>query len=167
MPVGAAGEVALRRLATVAAYGLPLVFILAPLLAFLVYSFFWVDHTEMHYDVSLLNYRRFFAEETFPRVFRQTCVLCLEVAALTILFAYPVAYFLAGLTGRKKYILVMMLLVPLLMSYIIKIYAIRSILGGILGFGGRGMISWLFRLIFFRFGWTILKRVIGRTLTGR
>lgn len=44
---------------------------------------------------------------------------------------------------------------------------IRSILGSILGFGGGGMMSWLFRMIFLRFGWTILKRVIGRTLTGR
>ena len=129
LPVGPAGTDALRRLTIAAAYGLPMVFILAPLAGFLVYSFFWVDHTEMHYDISLLNYERFFAEETFPRVFRQTCVLCLEVSFLTILFAYPVAYFLAGLTGRKKYILVMMLLVPLLMSYIIKIYAIRSLLG--------------------------------------
>lgn len=44
---------------------------------------------------------------------------------------------------------------------------IRSILGSILGFQGRGLFGWLLRLIFLRFGWTILKRVIGRTLTGR
>lgn len=124
------GEAGRRRLLVAIAYGLPVAFILLPLVLFLVYSFFWVERTEMHYDVSLLNYQRFFAEETFLRVFRQTCVLCLEVSVLTIAFAYPVAYFLAGLSGRKKYILIMLLLVPLLMSYIIKIYAIRSILGG-------------------------------------
>jgi spermidine/putrescine transport system permease protein len=60
----------------------------------------------------------------------QTCVLCVEVAFLTVLAGYPVAYFLAGLRGRKRYILLMLMLVPLLMSYVIKIYAIRSILGG-------------------------------------
>ena len=130
LPLKASGEGAWRNLAVAVAYGLPIVFILLPLVLFLVYSFFWVDHTEMHYDISLLNYRRFFEEETFLRVFRQTCVLCLEVSILTIAFAYPVAYFLAGLSGRKKYILITLLLVPLLMSYIIKIYAIRSILGG-------------------------------------
>ena len=43
---------------------------------------------------------------------------------------YPVAFLLASLKGRRKYLLLMMVLVPLLMSYIIKIYAIRSILGG-------------------------------------
>jgi spermidine/putrescine transport system permease protein len=54
----------------------------------------------------------------------------LEVAGLTILLGYPVAYLLAALRGRKRYMLLLLLLVPLLMSYIIKIYAIRSILGG-------------------------------------
>jgi spermidine/putrescine transport system permease protein len=140
LPVAPSGEDAVRRMAAVATYALPMVFILVPLATFLVYSFFWVDRTEMHYDISLLNYRRFFAEETFLRVFRQTCVLCLEVSFLTVLFAYPLAYFLAGLSGRKKYILVMMLLVPLLMSYIIKIYAIRSILGGN-GFLNRALLA--------------------------
>jgi spermidine/putrescine transport system permease protein len=52
------------------------------------------------------------------------------VAALTTVAGYPVAFLLASLKGRRKYLLLMMVLVPLLMSYIIKIYAIRSILGG-------------------------------------
>ena len=129
-----------RGLAIAAAYGLPLFFILAPLLAFLVYSLFWVSGTEIHYDITLVNYQRFFSEETFIPVLRQTVVLCLEVAALGILFGYPVAYFISGLKGRKKYTVLMLLLVPLLMSYIIKIYAIRSILGGN-GFLNRALVA--------------------------
>ena len=38
--------------------------------------------------------------------------------------------YLANLKGRRRYLVLLMVLVPLLMSYIIKIYAIRSILGG-------------------------------------
>jgi spermidine/putrescine transport system permease protein len=119
-----------RSLSALLAYGLPILFILVPLAAFLVYSLFWVEGTEMHYDLTLVNYRRFFTDEIYVPVLRQTIVLCLEVAALGILFGYPVAYFLSSLKGRKKYTLLMLLLVPLLMSYIIKMYAIRSILGG-------------------------------------
>ena len=48
---------------------------------------------------------------------------------ICILLAYPAAYFLTTLKGRWRYALLMLLLVPLLMSYVIKIYAIRSILG--------------------------------------
>jgi spermidine/putrescine transport system permease protein len=119
-----------RGVALLAAYGLPIFFILLPLCGFLVYSLFWVEGTELHYDLTLVNYRRFFTEEIYVPVLRQTVVLCLEVAALCVAFGYPVAYFLSGLRGRKKYTLLMLLLVPLLMSYIIKMYAIRSILGG-------------------------------------
>ena len=44
---------------------------------------------------------------------------------------------------------------------------VRNVLGGLLGFGGRGLIGWFMRLIFLRFGWGLLKRVLGRALTGR
>ncbi|MBI2254644.1 MAG: ABC transporter permease [Proteobacteria bacterium] len=84
----------------------------------------------MSYALTLGNYQRFFTDPVFLPVLWQTCVLCFEVAILTILAGYPVAYFLAGLKGRKRYVLLMLMLVPLLMSYVIKIYAIRSILGG-------------------------------------
>jgi spermidine/putrescine transport system permease protein len=123
------------------AYLLPVVFVLLPLAAFFVYSFFSVQGVELVRQPTLLNYRRFFADEIYLPVFLRTCRLCLEVAALTILLGYPVAYLLAALKGRKRYVLLLLLLVPLLMSYIIKIYAIRSILGGT-GFLNR-FLMWL------------------------
>jgi spermidine/putrescine transport system permease protein len=133
-------DIVWRALAILSAYGLPMFFILLPLAAFLVYSLFWVEGTEMHYDLTLVNYRRIFTEDIYLPVLRQTVVLCLEVAGLGIAFGYPVAYFLSGLRGRKKYTLLMLLLVPLLMSYIIKMYAIRSILGGT-GFLNRALVA--------------------------
>ncbi|MBK1869808.1 ABC transporter permease [Aestuariivirga sp. YIM B02566] len=115
---------------SVLAYGLPFLFIVAPLLSFLTYSFFWVEGGQMHYDLTWRNYSRFFTDAIFIPVLWQTCLLCLAVAVLAALLGYPVAFRLATLSGRRKYILLMLVLVPLLMSYIIKIYAIRSILGG-------------------------------------
>nr|WP_298687775.1 ABC transporter permease [uncultured Dongia sp.] len=116
--------------ATGAVFAFPIAFILLPLAAFLAYSFFWTEQGVMSYALTLRNYARFFTDPVFLPVLRQTCVLCLEVAFLTVLAGYPVAYFLASLRGRIRYILLMLMLVPLLMSYVIKIYAIRSILGG-------------------------------------
>ena len=46
-----------------------------------------------------------------------------------ILLGYPVAYFLARYAGKFKYAILLMLIIPLFMSYIIKIYMMRSILG--------------------------------------
>ncbi|MEO5757300.1 MAG: ABC transporter permease [Mesorhizobium sp.] len=122
-------EKRLSQLVTVLAFTLPVVFVLVPLVIFLGYSFFSVDQGTIVHDLSLGNYIRFFTDPVFPRVFWNTIVLCLSVAAICILFAYPAAYFLTMLKGRWRYALLMLLLVPLLMSYVIKIYAIRSILG--------------------------------------
>lgn len=128
---GAKSAVSLRHWpALIGVFFVPVMFILLPLVAFLAYSFFWTEQGVMHYDLTWRNYQRFFTDAIFLPVLRQTCLLCLEVAVLTVLAGYPVAYFLAGLRGRKRYILLMLMLVPLLMSYVIKIYAIRSILGG-------------------------------------
>ena len=128
--VGTARKGAGPKLLACLAYGLPAVFILAPLLSFLAYSFFHMENGQIVRDLSLSNYRRFFSDAVFLPVLWQTCLLCLGVAALAILFGYPVALFLATRRGRRRHFLLLMVLVPLLMSYIIKIYAIRSILGG-------------------------------------
>jgi spermidine/putrescine transport system permease protein len=113
----------------VLAFALPVVFVLVPLTIFLGYSFFSVDQGTIVYGLSLGNYIRFFTDPVFLPVFWNTIVLCVSVAIICILLAYPAAYFLTTLKGRWRYALLMLLLVPLLMSYVIKIYAIRSILG--------------------------------------
>jgi spermidine/putrescine transport system permease protein len=119
----------LSLLVTVLAFCLPVVFVLVPLAIFLGYSFFSVDQGTIVYGLSLGNYVRFFTDPVFLPVFWNTIVLCVSVAIICILLAYPAAYFLTTLKGRWRYALLMLLLVPLLMSYVIKIYAIRSILG--------------------------------------
>ncbi len=128
--VGSAQTGVWPRLLAAFAYCLPLVFIVAPLLSFLSYSFFSMENGQIIHDLSLLNYKRFFTDAIFLPVLWQTCLLCLAVATLSTMLGFPVAFLLANLKGRRRYILLLMVLVPLLMSYIIKIYAIRSILGG-------------------------------------
>lgn len=118
------------RLLAAFAYGLPILLILAPLASFLAYSFFRMEGGQIVADFGLGNYRRFFTDAIFIPVLWRTCLLCLAVAALAILTGFPVAFLLANLRGRLRYFVLLMVLVPLLMSYIIKIYAIRSILGG-------------------------------------
>ncbi|TIS92734.1 MAG: ABC transporter permease, partial [Mesorhizobium sp.] len=119
----------LSQLVTVLAFALPVIFVLVPLAIFLVYSFFSVDQGTIVHSPTLGNYVRFFTDPIFLPVFWNTIVLCVSVAVICILLAYPAAYFLTTLKGRWRYALLMLLLVPLLMSYVIKIYAIRSILG--------------------------------------
>lgn len=45
--------------------------------------------------------------------------------------------------------------------------AVRDMIGGALGFKNSGVMSWLVRLLVMRYGWGLLKRLLGRALTGR
>ena len=118
-----------RAALTLLAYGLPILFIVLPVVSFLSYSFFRVEGATIIYEPTFANYIRFFEDEIYLPMFFRTALLALEVALLAVLFGYPVAVLLASLEGRLKYIATLLFVVPLLMSYIIKIYAIRSILG--------------------------------------
>jgi spermidine/putrescine transport system permease protein len=119
----------MSTLVTVLAFSGPLFFIVLPLAMFLSYSFFSVQDGQIDHALTLANYVRFFNDPIFLPVFWNTCGLCLSVALICVILAYPAAYLLASLQGRWRYALLMLLMVPLLMSYVIKIYAIRSILG--------------------------------------
>src|SRR5262245_48132436 len=93
-----------RRALTAAAWIPPLAFILVPLLLFTVQSFFQVQGTDIVYQLTLKNYVRFFTDPTFYDTFGWSCLLALGVAVLTVLLGYPVAYLLASLGGRTKYV---------------------------------------------------------------
>ena len=75
------GERAMRAGLTAVAYGAPLLFILVPLLLFLLQSFFYVENTEIVHSFTLANYVRFFSEATFIPIFFYTCLLSLGAVA--------------------------------------------------------------------------------------
>ncbi len=114
---------------TIISFILVISLILIPLGSFLSYSFFTVEGTDIIHELSLFNYREFLIGEIYINTFIRTIFLALTVMFICILLGYPVAYFLARYAGRYKYAILLMLIIPLFMSYIIKIYMMRSILG--------------------------------------
>ena len=114
---------------TVVSFLLVIFLILIPLASFLSYSFFTVDGTDIIHEFSLFNFTEFFVDEIYINTLVRTIFLALVVMLACILLGYPVAYFLARYAGKYKYAVLLMLIIPLFMSYIIKIYMMRSILG--------------------------------------
>ena len=114
---------------TILSFTFVILLILVPLASFLSYSFFTVEGLEINHELSLSNYREFLVGEIYIRTLFRTIFLALVVMFSCILLGYPVAYFLARYAGRFKYAILLMLIIPLFMSYIIKIYMMRSILG--------------------------------------
>ena len=114
---------------TILSFTFVILLILVPLASFLSYSFFTVEGLEINHELSLSNYKEFLVGEIYIRTLFRTIFLALVVMFSCIFLGYPVAYFLARYAGRFKYAILLMLIIPLFMSYIIKIYMMRSILG--------------------------------------
>lgn len=98
-------------------------------MSFLVLSLFRVENNQIVREVSLVNYAEFFENSSYRTTFLGSLWLCTRVAACTLLMGYPVAWFVWRRRGRVRNILLLLTALPLFMSYIVKLYTLRSVLG--------------------------------------
>ncbi|MDP6786678.1 MAG: ABC transporter permease [Rhodospirillales bacterium] len=122
---------------------------LLPLLMIIYYSFSGEGS-------SLQYYEEFFVGALYLRVLWTTIEVALSTAALTLLLAYPVAYYLAQQPPKRRAIMGLFLLLPFYTSILVKSFAFTVFLGyqGIansalrLAFGPEGGLEMMFN----RFG---------------
>lgn len=108
---------------------IPMATVVAPILAFLVISLFRVESNQIVREVSLGNYAELFGNPTYRSTFFGSLLLSTEVAAFSLLAGYPVAWFVWRRRGRLRNILLLITVLPLFMSYIVKLYTLRAVLG--------------------------------------
>lgn len=104
-------------------------FIVAPLLSFLIYGFFSVEENRIVHAPTLANFAELFTNAAYRGTFLRTLRLAVEVAAINLVLGYAVAVFIWRRGPSARFLLMIGLAIPLLMSYVIKIYAMRSVLG--------------------------------------
>ncbi|MDQ0395702.1 ABC transporter permease [Labrys monachus] len=109
--------------------GLPLLFVLAPILSFVLISFWTLDNGHIVTQFTLGNYLAFLGDDSYLSVYGGTVLLSLEVTVVNTVLASFVALFIFRRAARVRFLLLMAFVLPLFMSYIIKIYSIRGILG--------------------------------------
>ena len=119
----------MRWLIFLAVAAVPFIFIVAPIASFLLLSLFRAEKNLIIRDVSLDNYANFIGSWTYAGTFLGTVLLCLEVMALSIVVGYPIAWYIWQQKGTSRYLLLLLAAVPLFMSYIVKLYTLRSMLG--------------------------------------
>ena len=107
----------------------PALLIVAPIVSFLVISLYRAEKALIVREVSLDNYTGFFGNWTYFGTFLGTVLLCLEVMGVAVLIGYPVAWFIWQQKGSRRYLLLLLAVMPLFMSYIVKLYTLRSMLG--------------------------------------
>ncbi len=120
-----------RRAATLA--GLPglylLLLFLLPLLIMVVFSFRDGISGAAYHTFTLDNYREFLQRPGFFRLLWNSGLIALAVAAVSTILAYPLAYFLVYNAGRRRIMLLTLLIVPTWTSYLLRVFAWRLILG--------------------------------------
>ena len=106
------------------------VFLLLPYALLFCYSVWSVSPSQMIvHSWTLDNYR----ELLHVDVYRQTLFRSMWIAARVMLFAlllaYPLAYYLSFQASRRKDLLYQLVIIPLWVSYLVRAYAWKTILG--------------------------------------
>jgi spermidine/putrescine transport system permease protein len=103
--------------------------IVIPILIMFLTSFFTKVNSDIVYKVTLNNYWEFFKKSIyFPILFR-TLLLAISVAITAIILGYPLAFWVSRKLKRFRNQLYMLIIVPLWVSYLVRIIAWRTILG--------------------------------------
>lgn len=149
---------ALRRLILeIIAYLTPIIFIVvvlvfAPLLIIFFFSFLKSGpYGEIIYSFSLENYKAIFVGG-YGMVFLRSIYLAFQTNIFCILIGYPIAYYIAIYGEKWKAILIFLVIVPSWSSYLIRLYALKTIVGskGIVNemLLGMGIISEPLRMLY-------------------
>ena len=104
-------------------------FLLLPYLLMFLNSFWTVrDGTILHHW-NLGNYATLFKNPLYVQVLFRTVRIAAGVTMASLLLGYPLAYFLSFHAGPRKELLYQLVIVPLWVSYLVRGYAWKTILG--------------------------------------
>jgi spermidine/putrescine transport system permease protein len=106
-----------------------LALVVAPNLYLLVFSFWSNEIGTVVQEFTFENYVRAFTSEVFLTLLVRTFLIATFAAVMATLIAYPGAYLVVRKLGRWKLAAALLVLVPLWVSYLMRVFAWRIILG--------------------------------------
>jgi spermidine/putrescine transport system permease protein len=93
------------------------------------HSFWLVRDGSLVHQWNLQNYRALFSNPLYIQVFLRTARIAASVTLCSLLLGYPLAYYLSFYAGPRKELLYQLVIVPLWVSYLVRGYAWKTILG--------------------------------------
>ena len=121
------------RLGPVVAVGSPAFYMAllfaAPMFVFLVYSFWYLEGWEIIREWTLKNYMEVLANTTYLRLIGRSIFIGLITASITVILSYPVAYAMSFRMKEGREIILLLMILSLFSSYLVRIYAWKTILG--------------------------------------
>jgi spermidine/putrescine transport system permease protein len=105
------------------------VLVLVPNIFLLLYSLWQNDLGTIIHHWNVENYRTLFGSQVFQVLLQRTFLIALASAGIATLIAYPLAFLVVRRFGRFKTTAALLILVPLWVSYLMRVFAWRIILG--------------------------------------
>jgi spermidine/putrescine transport system permease protein len=105
------------------------VFLLLPYALMFAHSFWAVRDGTVVHQWNLNNYHTLFSKPVYFEVLLRTMRIAASVTLCSLLLGYPLAYYLSFHSGARKELLYQLVIVPLWVSYLVRGYAWKTILG--------------------------------------
>jgi spermidine/putrescine transport system permease protein len=101
----------------------------APMALLAVYSFWRQDGYVLDTHFTLAQYAISLGRATYRELFYRSLEISAVVTLITVLLAYPMAYFVAFRAGQSKFVWLVLLTIPFWTSYLLRVFAWKLILG--------------------------------------
>jgi spermidine/putrescine transport system permease protein len=118
-----------RRVSLVPLIAWAAVLVLLPNLLMLVYSFWRTRDGVLIREFTFANYVAVLTNDVNLRILGQTVLVALGASLLATAIAYPMAWFVVRRLSRRRLLAVLLVIVPLWISYLVRVYAWKIILG--------------------------------------
>jgi spermidine/putrescine transport system permease protein len=106
------------------------VFLLVPYVLLLCYSFWSVSPSQVIvHSWTLDNYRELFRMNVYLQTLFRSMWIAARVMIVSLLLGYPLAYYLSFHAGARKDLFYQLVIIPLWVSYLVRAYAWKTILG--------------------------------------
>ncbi len=107
------------------------VFLLVPYGLLFCYSFWSVSPSQVIvHSWALDNYRQLFDVNVYSQTLFRSMWIAARVTIFSLLLGYPLAFYLSFSAGKRKELLYQLVIIPLWVSYLVRAYAWKTILGG-------------------------------------
>jgi spermidine/putrescine transport system permease protein len=104
-------------------------FLLLPYALMFAHSFWLVRDGVIVHQWNLQNYAKLLHNPVYAEVLFRTARIAASVTVLSLLLGYPLAYYMSFHAGVRKDLLYQLVIVPLWVSYLVRGYAWKTILG--------------------------------------
>ncbi len=110
-------------------FGYALIMLAAPLIMVITFSFWTQNYLDIDRTLTVANYAEVFSQPIYRVLIWRSLRISLIVTVVTVVMAFPIAYYLSFHVTRNKALWLFLITVPFWTSYLVRVFLWKVILG--------------------------------------